>query len=330
MVLYHSISLFQLLEVIIHRHKYHDSDKAVLILPDFITEKFPQYEKLTEEGLFDEVYLFPYLHIPHIKRTVERATLKAYDELIPYPINSFERIYIAGCHFYFSLVPIKRRVDFTVFEDSPGMIHNTGFLLGPLEKQFPVHAEKVRRYGLMDFSAKRIQNIIVNSTEPDVKKPQTLFSVRHELENCSEKFIDSVIDIFGTEKINIPDNTVLLLTEQFANLGMMSTDEQLRMYKFICKEYIKDRALIIKPHPDDKINYENEIENCRVIRQIFPAELMPYILSQPPGCMLTVGSTAVLGFEGVCKTTVLSEDPGFISEMKSLGVPTEHLIRHIG
>ena len=330
MVLYHSISLFQLLEVIVHKHRYHNGDKAVLILPDFITEKFPRYEKLTEEGLFDEVYLFPYLHIPHIRRTVERATLKAYDELIPYPISSFDRIYIAGCHFYFSLVPIKRRVNFTVFEDSPGMIHNTGFLLGPLEKQFPVHAQKVRRYGLMDFSAKRIESIIVNSAEPAVKKPQTVFSVKCELENCSEKFMDSLIGVFGTEKINVPDNAVLLLTEQFANLGMMSADEQLRMYKFIRKEYIKDRELIIKPHPDDKTDYEHEIENCRVIRQIFPSELMPYILSQSPDCIMTVGSTAVLGFEGVCKTAVLSEDPRFIAEMKSLGVPTEHLIRHIG
>lgn len=302
----------------------------MLVLPDFITRKFPQYKKLAEEGLFDEVYLFPYLHIPHIRRTVERATLKAYDELIPYPIGSFDKIYIAGSHFYFSLVPIKRRVSFTVFEDSPGMIHNTDFLLGPLEKQFPVHAEKVRRYGLMDFSQKRIENIIVNSTEPTVKKPQTVFSVRNELENCSEKFTDSVINVFGTGKIAVPDNAVLLLTEQFANLGMMSADEQLRMYKFIRKEYVKDRELIIKPHPDDKTDYEHQIENCRVVRQIFPSELMPYILSQPPCCMMTVGSTAVLGFDGVCDTVVLSEIPDFIAEMRSLGVPTEYLIRHIG
>lgn len=36
----------------------------MLLLPDFITAKYPRYKKLIP-AFFDEVYLFPYLKIPH-------------------------------------------------------------------------------------------------------------------------------------------------------------------------------------------------------------------------------------------------------------------------
>ena len=45
MVLYHAVSSYQLLEVILHRMAFHGNDKAVLILPDFITGKYPKYKK---------------------------------------------------------------------------------------------------------------------------------------------------------------------------------------------------------------------------------------------------------------------------------------------
>ncbi|HIY19985.1 MAG TPA: hypothetical protein IAA44_11320, partial [Candidatus Blautia avistercoris] len=45
-VLYHAVSSYQLLEVLLHKMTYHSEDKAVLILPDFITKKYPQYRKL--------------------------------------------------------------------------------------------------------------------------------------------------------------------------------------------------------------------------------------------------------------------------------------------
>ena len=42
MVLYHAVSSYQLLEVMLHRMVYHPMEKAVLLLPDFIVGKYPQ------------------------------------------------------------------------------------------------------------------------------------------------------------------------------------------------------------------------------------------------------------------------------------------------
>ena len=41
-VLYHAVSSYQLLEVILHRLTIHPRGTAVLLLPDFIREKYPQ------------------------------------------------------------------------------------------------------------------------------------------------------------------------------------------------------------------------------------------------------------------------------------------------
>ena len=45
-VLYHAISSYQLLEVMLHRLLFHPENRAVLLLPDFIVEKYPQWPLL--------------------------------------------------------------------------------------------------------------------------------------------------------------------------------------------------------------------------------------------------------------------------------------------
>ena len=46
MILYHAISTFQLLECIVHHLRYTADKQAILVLPDFIVNKFPHYKKL--------------------------------------------------------------------------------------------------------------------------------------------------------------------------------------------------------------------------------------------------------------------------------------------
>lgn len=59
LVLYHAVSSFQLLEVMLHRMLVHENARAVLVLPDFITEKYPQVCRLAARQWFDTVVLFP-------------------------------------------------------------------------------------------------------------------------------------------------------------------------------------------------------------------------------------------------------------------------------
>ena len=103
-VLYHAVSSYQLLEVLLHRRLFHPEEEATLLLPDFIVEKYPQWPRLQHRGFFDEVKLFPYLHIPHGEEAqVVAVTQEACRSLELPPLEAFSKIYIAGAHFYFSL-----------------------------------------------------------------------------------------------------------------------------------------------------------------------------------------------------------------------------------
>ena len=107
-VLYHAVSSYQLLEAILHRLRCHPGERAALVLPDFITEKYPQYGKLRERGFFQEVSLFPYLRLPHQSRDqVYRDALRLCRETLPRPLSRYEKIYVAGAHFYFSLALLQ-------------------------------------------------------------------------------------------------------------------------------------------------------------------------------------------------------------------------------
>ena len=79
-VLYHAVSSYQLLEVLLHRWLFHGEQGAALVLPDFIVEKYPQWQRLEGRGFFDQVALFPYLRIPHGEEgQVTAQVLSAYD-----------------------------------------------------------------------------------------------------------------------------------------------------------------------------------------------------------------------------------------------------------
>ena len=81
-VLYHAVSSYQLLEVLLHRWLFHGEQGAALVLPDFIVEKYPQWQRLEGRGFFDQVALFPYLCIPHGEDgQVTAQALSAYDAL---------------------------------------------------------------------------------------------------------------------------------------------------------------------------------------------------------------------------------------------------------
>ena len=75
--LYHAISSYQILAAIVHSI-IKKRENAVLVLPDFIVNKYPNYNSLVEYGFFQEVYLFPYLTIEHNYDTVYSSVEDAY------------------------------------------------------------------------------------------------------------------------------------------------------------------------------------------------------------------------------------------------------------
>ena len=96
-VLYHAVSSYQLLEAVLHRLRFHPGDPAVLLLPDFIAEKYPKYRRLAERGFFQEVRLFPYLRVPHrSEEEVFAEAARACRKALPCPLGDFSQVYVRG------------------------------------------------------------------------------------------------------------------------------------------------------------------------------------------------------------------------------------------
>lgn len=50
--------------------------------------------------------------------------------------------------------------------------------------------------------------------------------------------------------------------------------------------------LLVKPHPDDGMDYREIFPKARVLRQVFPAELLPYAFLVGPRVVYTLDSTS--------------------------------------
>ncbi len=294
LVLYHAVSSYQLLEVMLHRMKFHRKDRAVLILPDFIVSKYPQYRRLKTEKFFDEVYLFPYLQIPHTdEEEIARDTERYYRQLIPYPITRFSRVYVAGAHFYFSLYLIRRQVPFFFFEDAAGLLSRPWRLHQILLGTFPVHARIACKYGLYNGSGPYVCGIIClkEAQSTDVSSPKyTDFSVERSLSVLSYLKRKKLVRFFVRRPI-ATDADAILLTQHFANLGVMSFHEQKQLYRALRDRLPSGVRLAVKRHPDDTLDYREFFPGADLIEEVFPSELLPYVFRKKPSVIYTFDST---------------------------------------
>ncbi len=64
---------------------------------------------------------------------------------------------------------------------------------------------------------------------------------------------------------------VMILSDPVCDL-----DTRRRMMRDIIEEYGKDAAVFIKPHPRDVVDYEEEFDDCIIIKGKFPMEIMNY------------------------------------------------------
>ena len=296
MVLYHAISSYQLLEVMLHRYLNHRKEKAVLILPDFIQDKYPQYRKLESKNFFDRVVLFPYTQIAHegedeVFRNVKAACEKEFS----CRLSGFHKIYVAGAHFYFSLYLVKMKIPFTFIEDAAGMLSTPEILRKGLEKSYPAQAKIAVKYGLFTGDNPNISSVIC------LKKAQSKifpeegcvdFSVEQALKNLSLWQRTRFRRLFLSKKIRT-DAQIIVLTQQFANLGLMTQKEQERIYRQLYEKKLKGYRLLIKAHPDDKTTYQKIFYGAQVIQEIFPSEFLPYVFFKAPQIVCTLTSTSI-------------------------------------
>ena len=108
-----------------------------------------------------------------------------------------------------------------------------------------------------------------------------------------ERMQKEVRGVFDVPELVGEADAVLLLTQQFANLGQLSLEGQISIYRHLFDYYLRGRKVLIKPHPDDILYYDSLFPEAEIIRERFPSELLPLAFRELPGTVCTVSSTGI-------------------------------------
>lgn len=299
MVLYSVITTYQLLESIVHKLNYNKNEKAILMMSQWCASKYPWYKELT--CFFEKVIIFEghYTYSEALEDELNSYFGKLFLEN-QIEINNFNQIHLLGAEHAFGAYIFANQINNYFWEEGAGALSKKDSMLELFEK---AHGYEKANYqinshlgdGETDFVIKRYYNRYFQFKDIDGDNLEH-FDIAEELEKTDVKDREQLLEIFyGSEKIDSDHEYALLLTECFANLSIMSWEEQLLSYKYLVDFFLFDYKLLVKPHPDDLMYYELEFSECEVIRKKFPAELLPFIFLNKPSVVATSSSTSIYG-----------------------------------
>lgn len=287
--------------MILHRLKYHKNEKADIVIPDFAVcadNALPQRCL----KLFDNVYVFPYFEIPHNRKTISEDTEKAYRKVFgSVGIDRYDKIYVAGVHFYFTDFLLRKGIRFSCFEEAAGLYSNPGTLVRNVGLKFKVQKRWAAKNKLFTYSNPLIDEVFCyfKAQKKTPKNPKCVdFDPMACLEVLTADELMSVKAFFGAESYVGEKNAVILITEQFSNLAKMTEEQQKKLYRNIGMKLQEKYTLYIKPHPDDAIDYAALLPGAKLLDRRFPAELLPFVFCERPKYIATVSSTSIKNING--------------------------------
>lgn len=342
MILYHIITIYHLLNAIVHRAKFHPTETCILILPDFFIQFFSsgQCGELTDNLFFDAIYFFPYAQCN--KAAEDEITSKVVEFIendIPYDISAFNQIYIWGIHFYFSLGLIEKGISFTGAEEAAGAFSKQEICRDAI-KTNAFHYNLAEKNGLLDYSNKYINKIICNFSvqrkEMLESEPRLInFSVVDELLLLTSSMQQKILMLFrAPSNIAFTGHQTLLLTQHFMNLDLLTYEEQQEIYLTFADYFLDNTNLIIKPHPSDYMDYNNIFPDCRMLNSSFPIELLPVLCNCEEITLATIYSTGIDNVKNYFKETlslnmtyrnIYKYTPAFWLSFKIIQSVSEHL-----
>lgn len=300
MVLYHAISTYQLLCVILHRIIFEKTNYSVLILPDFYALENINYMNMVRFGFFDEIYCFPYLKIKHDEKTMNKE-VDEYFSYFLYDLSSFSQIYVAGTHFFFTQSLISRNIPFIMFEDAPGMYVKNDILYENICAKNPVQARFARENGLLNGKNKLIEKIYCVLGQGLEK--EIVFCVNDWLKMLDKKQQKRVLAFWNVPKVRIAPKSTIVLTQQFEGLGKMTYIQQQEVYEEVCRLCQKFGKVYLKKHPNDKVEYRLP-KDVIIIPSNIPIEVLRYGFSRKPKYMVSLSSTAMLDMNECCECCI--------------------------
>lgn len=319
MILYQVISSYQLLCAITHKSTAHKDDECVLIISTWLVDKFPHYKDLNK--FFKKVIVMDAQMRISDKYHEEN---KDYCEKLlsdnGFSIDDFSEIHAMGYHYNFGAYLSHNNIKHNFWEDATGLLSSPEILININRNGFPKIAEFCEAEHLYDGTAKGIDKIYCNLRAQ--KKGFNVenavdFDVVKEYMTLNEGLRAEILAFFGdVKKMSINENAVLILTQQFFSLLVMSFEEQALIYQLFADYFFENEDLVFKTHPDDYMFYGLLFPEATVIKKKFPAEFLPALFTNKPKKIATISSTAINNLKWYFDES-FSLGPRFEHEFKS-------------
>ncbi len=296
---FHTVSVYQLISLLLYKKKYHDNEENCIILRDILVPKIRNMEYLREQ--FDKVIIYTDYWKEKTVDSQERCIVNYFDSLFENEeLDLNNNLIIVGCaHNTFGMYLSIKKIDFVFLEDAAGLLSRPNILDAINIKQYALKYELICKYGLITGKNPNIKQYICDFIAQDkdfsVEESEEYVDfcvVRelNELELCERQ---QIIEMFVEMKsIPLKENSMILLTQHFANLRTLTFEEQMLIYQIFVDYFTKGYEVVLKPHPDDLMYYPLLFPEKSIIKEKFPAEFLPFMFETKPKAIATISSTS--------------------------------------
>jgi len=309
MILYSVISTYHLLNALTHKFKLNSEKKAVLMISEWIVEKYPNYQELKQ--VFDDVIVFK-AWVRFSNKGESNDYSKYYRELFltnNLHIEEFEEIHVAAAHYSFGIYLSMSNIPFIFWEDAAGILSKPEILEEIDYKIAPEKILLIKKLGLYDGTNKLIKRRICNISVQEKSNLVNVedFNVINNLFSLTDLQKRFILNFFRVSQITDVKESVLILTQHFTNLKILSFEDQILIYQLFVDYFFPNEKIIFKPHPDDLMYYSILFPKSKVIRERFPSEIMPVIFNESPKIVATISSKAINNIRNIYNTFELNE-----------------------
>lgn len=296
MVVFHAASSYQTLESIVYSLKI--VDKKVFLYTKAIEHQL-NVSKL--EDFFDVVKAVEirkgFSDLNNHANIISEYYMKVFGSL-NIDLNDVNDFFVGGAHYNFGVFLVLNNFPFYFMEDACGLLSEYKHIMELDAKSRP-EVDLIYSYGLYDGTASNIKEIICNVNEQQSgfhRDKMKHFDVVKELYGQSQDCMFSILEVFGYEhlqKIIFKNNSVLVLSQHYANLNMMTYEQQYLLYGILFDYFLDGKDIWVKKHPSDIFAYDMVYPFVNEIKEKFLSEFVPLLIEPMPNEIATISSTGI-------------------------------------
>ena len=306
MILYHAITTYHIFKFVIHKLLFHPDERAVLLIPNFLVQK-PIGLLDMDVSIFNEVYFFSWegnTSKTNSEKFFEELTFQIHKEL-NHKIEDFSEINVAHAGYSFGIWLAENNIPFQWFEEADGRLSQPEPIMKDDERLFPLRYQLALERGLYTGNNPSvIKKYVKKSSQiPNFYDPSAIdFDPVAEMKKFSQPQKKKLLQFFGVPlDLKFGKNSVLMLTQHFANLRTMSYEEHALCYQLTADYYLEGYNIYYKWHPSDLMPYPYFLEVKKMISGSFPSELLILVCDDLFEIGASINSTGIYNIESICK-----------------------------